>query len=97
MNATSKPKTAVNFQPLLDMNPVERDTILTSMCEAQLISEKAGQQFTIMTTDQQLYRIAVQLQWHEPERFGNMIIRLSGMHMLTSFLGCIGGLIKERV
>lgn len=94
MNIASKPKTVVHYRPLLDMNPAEPDTMLTSMCEATRISEQSGQDITIFTCDQQLYKIAVQVQWNDPERFRNMIIRLGGMHMLMSFLGSNGTLMK---
>ena len=47
-----------------------------------------------MTCDQQLHKLAVQIQWNEPERFQNMTIRLGGMHMLMSFIGTNGTLIK---
>ena len=94
MNMPSEPKTVVHYRPLLDMVPAEPDTMLTSMCDAMSISEQSGQDTTIFTCDQQLYKIAVQVQWNEPERFSKMVVRLGGMHMLMSFLGSIGSLMK---
>ena len=76
------------------MIPAEPDTILTAMCESQRLSEGAGQDYTILTCDQQLYKIAVQVQWNQPESFSKMLIRFGGMHMLMSFLGAIGTLMK---
>ena len=94
INAPSNPKTVVNYEPLLDMIPTEPDTILTSMCAAQQVSRAGGQDFTVMTCNQQLYKIAVQIQWNKPEWFQNMTIRLCGMHMLMSFNGMIATLMK---
>ena len=94
MNMPSEPKTIVHYRPLIDMIPAEPDTMLTAMCAAIDISKQSGQDMTIFTSDQQLYKIAVQIQWNEPERFNNMINRLGGMHMLMSFLGSIGSLMK---
>ena len=71
-----KQKTAVIYQPLIDMKPTEPDTIITAMLEAQRLSEQAGQSFTVLTCDQQLYKIALQVKWNEPIRFSNMTIRL---------------------
>ena len=94
MNMPSEPKTIVHYRPLIDMVPAEPDTMLTAMCVEIDISEQSGQDMAIFTCDQQLYKIAVQIQWNEPERFNDMIIRLGGMHMFMSFLGSIGSLMK---
>ena len=93
-NTPNRTKTCVIFQPLIDMNPIEPDTILSAMVLAQELSNKAGQNFAVLTCDQQLYKIAVQVQWNEPGRFRNLTIRLGGMHMTMSFIGCIGFLMK---
>ena len=94
MKWTPQAKTAVNYRPLLDMIPAEPDTILTAMCESQRLSEEAGQDYTILTCDQQLCKIAVQVQWNQSESFSRMLIRLGGMHMLMSFLDAIDTLMK---
>ena len=54
------------------------------------------QTFTLFTVDQQLYSIAVEIQWSLPELFPpNFIIRLGGMHLLTSFMGAVGNLMID--
>jgi len=42
----------------------------------------------------QLYKVALQIKWSDPERWKNLVLRPGGMHMLMSFIGCIGNLMK---
>ena len=90
-----EPKTKAVYLPLIDMPPAHPDTIMTAMSKAQQLTEKIGQNFTVFTADQQLYRVAVDVQWAYPDRFPNLILRLGGMHMLMSFVGAIGTLMTE--
>ena len=76
------------------MPPAHPDTIMTAMNKAQILSEETGQHFTLFTADQQLYRVAVEVQWAYPNLFPNLIPRLGGMHMLMSFVGAVGTLMS---
>ena len=80
-------KTKAVYLPLIDMPPAHPDTIMTAMRKAQQLTEKIGQNFTVFTADQQLYRVAVEVQWAHPDLFPNLIPRLGGMHMLMSYGG----------
>ena len=51
-------------------------------------------QFVVFTCDQ-LYRVALEVQWTYPERFSNVILRLGGMQSLMSFVGSIGTLMAD--
>ncbi len=68
-------KTKAIYLPLIDMPPAEYDTVLTSMLQVKRLSELAGQPFTVLTFDQQLYRYAVEIQWailmHSPFCFSD--------------------------
>ncbi|CAH3187555.1 unnamed protein product, partial [Porites lobata] len=86
------PKTQAAYLPLIDMTPSDPDTILTALHEAKRLTEERGQKKTIFTSDQQLYKVAVEVKWTDPERFADVIVRLGGMHMLMSFVGAIGTL-----
>ncbi|MES9884040.1 MAG: hypothetical protein ABW185_24600 [Sedimenticola sp.] len=90
-----QPGTRVIYLPMVDMPPAEPDTMLTSMFEVKRITEEAGQKYTIFTNDQQLYKIAVEMTWYNPDEFQNFIPRLGGMHYLMSFIGCVGTLMAE--
>ena len=48
-----------------------------------------------MTADQKLYRVAVDILWDNPGVFGNMNLRLGGMHLLMSYVGSIGTPMQE--
>lgn len=90
-----KPATKSVYLPLIDMNPAHPDTMLTAMSEAQRLTKECGQAITILKNDQQLYRVAVNVKWVYPERFSDFIPRLGGMHMLMSFIGCVGVLMAD--
>ncbi len=92
---TSRPMTMTSYQPLIDMPPADPDTMMTALVEAQRITAQTGQEYTVFTCDQQLYRVALDVMWVYPDRFSNVILRLGGMHLLMSFIGSIGTLMAD--
>ena len=76
------------YTPLIDRIPSNPTTMLTAMIESQQLTNESGQQITIFTADQQLYRVMVNITWVYPETFLKFIPRLGGMHWLMSFVGC---------
>ena len=76
----------------MDMVP---STILTAVKEAIALTKETGQEFTIITIDQQLYKILIDLLWVSPLLQKKVIARLGGMHFLMSFIGCIGNLLTN--
>lgn len=90
-----QPATSVTYLPLIDICPSDPDTILTSMHEVKRITEETGQMYTVFTNDQQLYRVTVQMTWWHPVEFEKFLPRLGGMHMLMSFVGCVGTLMAN--
>ena len=91
-----QPKTRAVYLPLIDMPPANYDTMLSSMLQVKRLTEKTRQTLTLFAVDQQLYRMAVEIQWSLPELFPpNFIIRLGGMHLLTSFMGAVGNLMID--
>ena len=74
---------------------VHMPLIMTALVEANRLTSEAGQQFTIFTCDQQLYRVSLHVIWAYPEPFLNVVLRLGGMHMLMSFVGAVGSLMGE--
>ena len=64
--------------------------------EAKKLTTLAGQATTLFTTDLQLYRVALNVQWVYPNLFGDDCInRLGGMHFLMSFVGAIGSVMSN--
>ena len=42
----------------------------------------------------QLYMVAVQVKWSDPEMWRAVIAHPGGMHNVMSFVGCVGNLMK---
>ena len=63
------------------------------------MTEVTGQKYstqTVFTSDMQLDKVGVGIMWSDPEAFSNEILRLGGMHTLTSFAGCVGTLMAPN-
>ena len=71
--------------------------MFTAMIEARRLTARTGQNYTILAADQQQsYHVIVNVVQAETELFLNFIPRLIGMHMLISFVGCVGSLMFNR-
>ena len=92
---TITPATTCVYTPLIDMKPSDPDTMLTAMVEAERLEKSTGQYIVVFTCDQQLYKVAVNITWANPELFQNFVLRLGGMHFIMYFIGCVGILIAE--
>ena len=88
-------RTFTVYTPLIDMVPSDPTTMMTAMVEAQRLTHLTGQNITVYTNDQQLYRVAVNIAWVYPDLFHNFIPRLGGMHILMNFVGAIGHLMEN--
>ena len=89
-----QPKTKAVYLPLIDMTPSDPDTIMTALHEAKRLTKERGQKNAIFTSDQQLYKVAVEVQWAYPREFSDVINRLGRMHTLTCFVGAVGTLMQ---
>ena len=69
--------------------------MLTAIIEAEKITSQADQNITIFTADQQLYRVALEVRWIEPNHFQNFIPHFGDMHCIMSFVASIGVLMKK--
>ena len=83
------------YTPLIDLTPSDPTTIMSAIIEAKRITNTTGQKHRIFTCDHQLYKLLVDIKWVYPEIFPNFIPRLGGMHLLMSFIGCIGTLMAN--
>ena len=64
------------------------------MCDVESTSKNAGQSVSVYTCDQQLYRVALDIVWTNPQRWASFYPRIGGMHWLMSFVGCVGKLMS---
>ena len=87
--------TIIPATPLIDMKPSDPDTMLTAMVGEERLVKSTGQDIVVFTCDQQLYKIAVNITWANPERFQNFVLRLGGMHFIMNFIGCVGTLMAD--
>ena len=87
-----KRKTSIIYLPLIYKAPADPATIMSDMLKARAVTEATVQEYMVFTADQQLYRVAVRVMWENQVLFGNIYLRLGGMHLLMSYVGCIGSL-----
>ena len=75
-----KPKTNNFYRPLIDKTPSDPSTVLTAITDIETICNAAGQDFTTLTSDQQLYRVMVDITWSNSISWRLLILRMGGMH-----------------
>ena len=93
-SSSLKPGTVHLIGHLIDAPPSHPDTVLTSLIYMKESLAEQGMTYTNISIDMQLYMIAQQIKWSQPERFKDVILRPGAMHIIMSFLGCIGTLMK---
>ena len=82
----------VSYAPIIESKPNDMATVYTTMKKCIDMTKAVGQKHSIQTFDQQLYAIAKQVQWSQPDVFRDHIIRLGGFHTLSCFIAAIGKL-----
>ncbi len=90
-----QPMSVVEYQPLINAKPSDPSTVLTSMLQAKQVADTHAQKYVVMTGDLQIYRVMVQITWDDLEIFSSFFLRLGGMHLLMSFVGCMGTLLED--
>ena len=84
------PVSRVGHLPIINAPAHEYDVIWTVMNHSMDITKALGQEYAIITFDEQLYSKAKQLQWFKPEQCRNVIIMLGGFHTQMNFAKVIG-------
>ena len=91
---TNLPKTdsqsVVGFLPPIMFPITEYSTVHQCIVMAVKASEKLHQKYTFITMDLAAAKIALDITWHDPDRFCNVIIQLGGFHIMCSYLGALG-------
>lgn len=85
----------VGFCPMLPAPATDLSTIYTVMDMVSNMMYKLGQLNTVLTFDQALYCKAKEIQWHLPDHFKHMVIRLGGFHVAMVFLTVLGKRFKD--
>lgn len=84
------PTTVVGNMPIIKKAAHDFDTIWTVMQNCQAVTKKLGQQYTVITFDEQLYCKAKMLQWQKPDECRKIVIMLGGFHIQLNFAKVIG-------
>ena len=95
-NPVESPKLAAMYflGHLIDSPPSHPDTVFTSMLYMSECITQQGMTYVNLSVDMQLYMVAQQIKWWNQQMFDKIILRPGAMHVITSFLGCIGNLMK---
>ena len=76
----------------MDIKPADSSSLLTVLRKCLDLIQNSNQDYVIITNDLQLYKDVAKLKFYSPHSFSKVISRLGGMHMIMSFVGCIGNL-----
>ena len=84
------------FGRLIDSPPAHYDTVLSTFIYMQNSLKDMGMKFVHISIDMQLFAIAKQICWNQKEKFQCVVLHPGGMHIIQSFIGCIGTLMKGQ-
>ena len=68
-------KTVSVFGPLLDSPPAHPDTVLSSISYLDTSLKNLSMSYSDITFDMQLYMIACQIKWSDPQRWSSVVLR----------------------
>lgn len=90
-----QPASIVCFKPLIESKPSDLTTMKSVMMESIRLTKACGQTFTILTADQQLYKLIIDNLWNSPEAFPNFYAIMGGFHIVINIISCIGHLMQD--
>ncbi|KAL5020004.1 hypothetical protein ScPMuIL_002896 [Solemya velum] len=93
-NGVHQPANKYMLGPLIDAPPSHADTILTTLTYMQKTLVDMGMKKIHLCMDMQLYVVTKQVCWSQPTQFQNVVLHPGGMHVVQSFLSCIGKLMN---
>ena len=77
------------------LNASDPNTVLTSITRGFEVTRDSNQDILVITCDQQIYKIVVDITFHQPELLTGIVVILGGMHFLMDFVGCVGTLMAD--
>ncbi len=86
-------KSEVLFLPIIDLNPSDESCLFSTLIYIQNQATRLGIETPCLTFDQPLWFKAVSII---AAKSLNIVCRLGGFHMMMSFLGSIGSMMKGR-
>ena len=88
VSTTDPPVTLVGPMPIINAPAHDFNTLWTIMQNCQAMTKKVGEQYTVITFDEQLYCKAKQLQWNKGCK--DIGIKLGGFHIQKNFSKVLG-------
>ena len=70
------------------------DTIVTTLNYCKNYLQSSSMNTVHITLDMQLYMVAIQVKWSDPEKWATLVMHPGRMHCVMSFLGCISKLMR---
>ena len=83
-------RTTVEYMPPVNSPITDNATVKHVLKISQEATAALGQPYTIVTFDLAAAKKAFEIVWSNPERFGNIIIRLGAFHPACTFIGAVG-------
>lgn len=86
--------TLIGYGPFIPQSPTSADVVEKSVEYCMEVTQKVGQEFTVVTCDQAIYEIVLGLQKKKTRKYEKLILRMGGFHIAQNYLGAIGCLMK---
>ena len=90
LSSEEREHTAVWYLPIILSPALEFDTLNTVVKRCMAVSSRIWQEHAVITVEQALYYILMELKWSLPQYQDKLIPRLSGLHVSMNFLKAIG-------
>ena len=84
----------VEYMPPINFSIYENATVQHILETSKEASLKLGQRYTIVTFDLAVAKKAYSIVWQNPQRFGNVIVRMGIFHTICSLFGALGSKMK---
>lgn len=84
------PRTITGYMPIIQAPAHELSTMNTAVVRAVHLAKALGKKYVVMTVDQALYPLLMELKWSNPEYSEMLIPRLGGLHIGMNFLKVLG-------
>ena len=88
-------QSVVVYLPLIDMKPRDPTTVLTAITKGFEVTKNSNQDILVLTCDQAIYKIVVDIAFHQPVLLTTIVPILGGMHFIMDFVSSIGTLMED--
>lgn len=80
------------YLPLINAPPTDPSFMITGLKEVIRLTDQTCQRYNVITFNQQLLKILVDIKWASHLKYLNVVLRHGGVHLMISFIGCVGNL-----